>query len=53
MISEERIDYIKRLIEGVREQAEKHYVEYHGEKCITATWLDAVLLCDVIEEELL
>jgi hypothetical protein len=45
-------EYITRLIEGVREQAEKDYLEINGEQCVPAKWLDALLLCDVIEKEL-
>jgi len=52
-MKEETTDYIKRLIEGVREQAKKDFTAIEGDKCIPPKWLDAVLLCDVIEKELL
>lgn len=50
-ISEERLDYIKRLIEGIRENAE--YVEIDGENCLRGRWIDSILLCAVVEEHLL
>jgi len=52
-----RVDYAKRLIAGVRETIEKEHVEIRKEEgmeeCITGTWLDASLLCSVIEKDLI
>ena len=49
----ERIDYLERLVEGVRGQVKKSYCWYDGEITIPAKWLDADILCDVIEKEVL
>lgn len=52
-MNNETKDYLTRLIAGTREMAEKEYGEYDGEPTIPAKWMDAVLLCDVVEKELL
>ncbi len=52
-MNKETKEYLTRLISGVREQIDKNTVEWKGEKCIPAPWLDAALLCDVIEKEML
>ena len=52
-MNKETKEYLTRLISGVREQVDKDTVEVEGEKCIPATWLDAAILCDVIEKEIL
>lgn len=53
-----RKDYIRRLIAAVRKQMELDHdvikaVEEHGEGVLTSRWVDAELLCMVIEEEVL
>ncbi len=56
-ISVTRLDYIKRLISGVRKEASKHMEKEHAdilEKYPESTCghvLDSILLCDVIEKE--
>lgn len=54
-ISEERADYVRRLIKGVREEINKD-IDANSkampdvcENCISANWVDASLLCSVIE----
>jgi hypothetical protein len=56
----QRIDYIKRLIAGVRQEAEKDIAEsgirdrFEDEEIVcSGKFLDAMLLCDVIEKEVL
>lgn len=46
-------DYLTRLIAGVREQAEKECEWFANEPVTPPRWLDAVLLCDVVEKELI
>jgi len=46
-------DYLIRLIEGVREQVKKSYCWSGGEITIPAKWIDASILCDVVEREIL
>jgi len=43
-------DYITRLIAGVREMISEATVERNGEEYIPATWIDASLLCDEVEQ---
>ena len=52
-MNEAERDYLTRLIAGVREQAEKEYGVFDGEPTIPPKWLDAVLLCDVVERDIL
>ena len=47
-----REEYITRLIAGIREEVEKHMLDTFDGPAIPATWIDAVLLCDVIEEDI-
>lgn len=51
--SADRVDYLKRLIVGIREEIEKHSTEIHGDKCTPSEWVDAWLLCSVVEKEIL
>jgi len=51
-MDKETKEYLTRLIAGVRDRASKDFGEYEGEVTIPAKWLDAVLLCDVVEKEL-
>lgn len=53
-----RKDYMMRLIAGVRESIDKDpdiikAREEHGSEVINGVWLDAELLCRVVEEEVL
>ena len=52
-MKDERIDYIERLIIGVRKQIKKDYGWSGKEITIPAKWVDADILCDVIETEVL
>ena len=52
-----RKDYIRRLIAGVRWAIEKapeniEAGKIAGKGAITGNWLDAALLCDVVEKEI-
>lgn len=57
-LSPKRKDYLKRLIAGVRRQVDKDpttievRAEY-GDECTPARWIDAELLCSVIESDIL
>jgi len=52
-----RVEYAQRLIFGVREMIEQEHVELRKEEgledCTMATWLDAQLLCSVVEKDLI
>lgn len=52
-MDDETKDYIERLIAGVRYQIDKEVTYHHGEKCYPSKWIDASILCDVIEREIL
>ena len=58
MITDDKKDYIRRLIAGVRKQIEKDpdiikaSADY-GDDVTIARWMDASILCLVIEEYLL
>ena len=51
-----RKDYLRRLIAGVRKivKAAPENIEArkHGRGAINIRWLDVVLLCDVVEKEI-
>ncbi len=57
-IAVERVDYIKRLICGIKEEAKKHMLENHKDiieeypESICAHFADSLLLCSVLEQEL-
>ncbi len=57
-ISVTRLDYIKRLIAGIREEALNHMEKKHADilkeypESTCGHILDSILLCDVIEKEL-
>ncbi len=46
-------DYAIKLIAGIRERAEKDAVKYGEEIAIPSNWIDALILCDVVERELI
>ncbi len=45
-------DYAIKLIAGIRKRAEKDYVKVSGGIGIPSNWIDALILCDVVEREL-
>ncbi len=57
-MNEARKDYLRRLIDGVRDQmaSDPETVTaklINGDETITSRWIDAELLCSVIECEIL
>lgn len=57
-LTDERKDYLRRLIAGVRRMIDKdpetiNAREEFGEECITGKWIDASLLCLVVEKDIL
>ncbi len=46
-------DYAIKLIAGIRESAGKDAVKYGEEIAIPLNWIDALILCDVVERELI
>ena len=57
-VDEVRLDYLKRLIKGVRKQTDKdpetiEAKEELGDEVTIARWVDANLLCMVIEKDIL
>ena len=44
-------EYTYRLIAGVREEIKKHMRDTFYGATYPAEWMDAVLLCDVVEED--
>lgn len=57
-IPDNKIDYMRRLIEGVRKQIDQCPVtiearDVAGEECLPAKWIDTELLCSTIEKEIL
>lgn len=52
-LSGDRVDYLKRLVDGVQKEVDKHTIEIEGDKCTPSEWTDAWLLCSVIKKEIL
>jgi len=54
-MNEAEREHLTRLIAGVREQAEKEYEWSNAaqEPVIPPKWLDASILCDVVERDIL
>jgi len=57
-LTEERKDYLRRLVSGVRRQIDQDPEtikarEECGDGCLIGTWIDASLLCLVVEKDVL
>ena len=43
-------DHIKKLIAEVRDEINKHQIIIDDEECVPSQWIDALLLCDTVED---
>ena len=52
-ISQERKEYISRLVSEIRQDIDGSMIDVDGEKCLPPEFINVLLLCDVLGDLLI